>query len=1144
MATDEFQNLVPSDVFNIQYDRRLLHSHAIELFLISYPEFDKQKLSEGDPLYVPKYRQYMQVINALYGYDQLANFDNMLPNMWQICANRQIVITFTVKKLMGRHVADRLGLLCGDVTNKTNAKPTLELNLKQEAQVNKQARLTYTFEELRKVRQQNSILSIKLLSSGWKVETDQIEDFNIPIQQIHPEGYEKWIKFGGRVLILVEIGFKVLPEHNNPKTINAKDFHVHTLKRMLRRRLSVIGNSVVRWNGHMTRSNTVTFRRPPIVPNSQEMFWRTSIPITWPLEEFKKWSEGEIADQPSVKKSTTRSVHYFDLQKCQPFGEDIEEMVCLCNEWCNWTAFFAQNPIYRFIIVQNSQLYFTSTCNVPEIYLFVCTFKCCAAQYSSRRNLLLPLLHSADIYRHKYFADFVITKNPDFLNSYVNLCHPKGNLLCGVTYNLLRYSLNIVNLSLEMDDKPSADVCVKTFLDFHLVLARLHHRCSCNHRYVEIDKKKNWMRELEEISQDEVPQFFSNGYKKVLAAQLGPDQPYPSSHHMFGSDIEYSDYVPKSENDLFIKYQRIGAIRWGKGCNRLNVRIELDNFTTALIWVYKFFLRTTAKLTMAHEWQSRQKIFDYCSDFDQDFRQQFNQLPADRKTNQFKVSEADLKQIRFPQELNTTLDVIYTLKLYSFGLVIQHYCISARDKNLKDIFNTGDISFSQFTDIFRFVVDYTILEQTFRGRNTGQFLFDVDSGGTQYVFTAFYEHFWGRAQHELQNLPQYLLYLRSAALQYSKLFVWLKENGNQRAKFKAIINEFQNQLEQNINKSNIIYNLYVLNTIEWLYKHGNDDINHITETEEIAKEQSDAEHGNRSRSRSSTSSSSASSGSSGSSSKTKSDSQSSDSDSDGSDSSSKETVTEDEHHYYDNAVETMDLIMFYSARAILFCVMTTVFDFFQRIFNVIETQSLNSQFMAFSMAKPGWVPLFETIQLVLHTLEVIRTMYIEYDDETGRLWDSVDTTGQLAKCIYKHYYCKLCQQWLEELVQVPKQLANVGNLNQQQAHVVGSFLELQFIFGFTFTAKFHRFRKIFNKLRRDILRFLNSPIAQNTPLMQRLVDCRAPAEHYLKDLDAVNEAEPSGCQIWTNHLKQTNAALFNLKANKMGIDLAQADTTN
>ena len=787
-------------VFDHYYDPLVLLRHSLKVFLLSYPDMLDNTVLMNSPAYLERRFEFIQTIYDLYDVALPVNpqeYIDVYQNTLQECLQQNMIILFTFKKVYGRTRAQSIRLFCSNSTTLAPADPLfVELDMTRDEQISKVAMINSTFADIGQMKIHNNLLGITMEGIGW--QPDVVNEPSIPFQiemnRIHGEGYQQWHDFGRGVRVLIEITFKAFPLDLN--TPNEKDFHLYTLYRMLWKRANLYQPGTVNWSEHKTKTAFVNFDRPAVIADTAIEFWR-----------------GVGA--------TPLHVHHFDLQRGYASGLDMEERVCLCNEWCNWTSFFAHNPIYRFIIVQNSQMCLIYQFNIPDLYVLA------AAMVLRNRNLpmtgvVLPLLRSADRYRHHNFSQ-IISPNQNFMFTYYQ-CYPDVDNVVGVVYNYIRYQLPVAQYCHQLVTEPTAEVCVKNLIGYYTVLSNLHQRCSYNPNFVKINRRKRWAKEIEKIQHHHLGDFFKKTYEAIFNRNLAQ----MSSDCLLDSDIEYERFVPKNDEERYMQHMRERALLSKPENeqlnpathNPLNLRFYVRTFTETFIWVYKFFIQIEPMFPTPRRSQALETVWEYCLALDDDLRAFHNGLTVQEQNSLFVALDHDFLDHGMDTLMASRLKFLYTLKLYSFGFIIQRHCIRIRDKVLNFDIDDGFSKQSQFTDVLEFIADYIAIEQTVRAVPNNNFrLFHVEKNRLQTLFLMFYgtNGFYGKPDYENHNESNpFFEFGLSALTFYNKLWVWIREGGNLRLRFLEIVDHYCFQFVQTIEQCQQLYYSVIEPSIHWL----------------------------------------------------------------------------------------------------------------------------------------------------------------------------------------------------------------------------------------------------------------------------------------------------------------------------------------
>ena len=333
-------------------------------------------------------------------------------------------------------------------------------------------------------------------------------------------------------------------------------------------------------------------------------------------------------------------------------------------------------------------------------------------QILPRTGYIIQLIHSANYYRNIFYRTYMMASQ-DLMNSYVG-AHPHPLYLTGVVYNNLKTDIDTVTLCQQLDTNPMADICIKNLLDYYKVYKGMHDFIGQWPVFVDPANQIAWTQEYENNTRVDVKTFVQTCIKHVFEHLVlpnptdddnGEDLKISVRDRVFGSDTEYTTYLPKSAEEVEVKLARNRALQRGR--NPLNVDVQLDPYIHAFICVYKLFPKLEAILPAIHSERAAQHTSDYYIRFDRAFSQHHNQNPSVK----FTVSQQELNSGGLPPDLRPNITVFYTLKLYSFGWTLQKHCITARADLL---IYTGRTSLTQIADSFRFVFNNEIIEETVR----------------------------------------------------------------------------------------------------------------------------------------------------------------------------------------------------------------------------------------------------------------------------------------------------------------------------------------------------------------------------------------------------------------------------------------------
>ena len=454
----EFEDLNINHVINVNNNRQIGFYRAFKVFLMSYPYIDPQNRE----LYNQKLNEFFTEMKILYEIPM--NDLNFVPQVRGLMAPD--VIDTIIGVIKYRSGADpQLQRPRVTINNGvTPADDPIDLDTDSERQYTKH-RIVFRYKDFCKLFEQNRNISIDLYADNWQ----QFNRFSINYRQIHCEGYEEWVDFGHNVHLLIRIEFLVSEEPKFDEK-STSDYHFHTILYMIEKSLNKYRNSTED-NGskHRTASHRshISYIRKRVV-NPEDAYWPTP-------------QSANIDVMQSIRSSTDRisreTVKYCDIQIPHEFEDSYEDTICLCNQWCNWNAFFHFNPIYRFLLVQHNRLYLMNKSNVPDMYLFAGLYHTVQAIQTNPtpKVPLFQLIGCANSYRKRYNDKYY--SNPSFKEDY-QLCEPSYRNLNGMSYKMIRQSIKISKIYLQWDSNPYSDTCIENIIHYYTVLVDLHHLIS------------------------------------------------------------------------------------------------------------------------------------------------------------------------------------------------------------------------------------------------------------------------------------------------------------------------------------------------------------------------------------------------------------------------------------------------------------------------------------------------------------------------------------------------------------------------------------------------------------------------------------------------------------------------------------------
>ena len=1071
VAKPSVKSLKWNQIYDDDFDETDIIVKAIKLFLMAYPEAfadeEQNDSYEHEELFIAKRNQYLAVMAELYNID-VTNFEDYIDPIWQYCRKRNYRVVFAVKRFLGRDMARNLSLTVWDA-NEEDVIGTIMLDHKSEEQQFKCLSLECSFDDMKDMRRHNNIFLISVNAQQWRpsVANNPLNTLMIRFGHIHPEGYQQWFDFGRGVSLIIEITYRVIPI----KDEDASNYHLQTLVKMLDRQLrrKIVPKTTralpVDWSAHNPYTHTynrTTCMRTEVEPNSSDMYWRQSQDMT--LDLFRE-SFDRGTPRPRVRDAVERQVLYFELQRSLIYGEDIEENnVCLCNEWCSWTAFFHHNPIYRFMLIINGQLFIENHITRSCMYLLA------GALYvlndgirtpHPRAGYVLSLIYSANQYHQMDW--YQIRAHQKLTNLYLD-AEPDAIKMVATTYRHLRYDTAAHHLCQQFDDNPLADICVQNLINYYKVIESLHHFVGQWIEFVNPLHYDDWRLEFNAISRAQVGVFLHSSYTKLLDTTRWTDPErglnvlrVHARDKLFGSDAEYLDFYPKSDDEKLIKQIRICGL--GSPDNVINMSVMVTRFIHCFISVYKFFARIEKHFTIVEHQSAKIDVNDYCIRFDQDFVARFRPEPQTK----FIVSERDMNDSELPVHMQPNIAVFYTLKLYSFGWFIQNRCIKARSQVI--FINVLNQRYF-IADSFHFIFNHAVIEETLRN-SINYSLFEIEDK-VSVLFNDFYE-FWGKPLHEMNNydinVHPMTMFVGSANLQYYKLYVWSTNGGDARPKLTSIGAQFNVDLIRMYNRNVHIFDDNVIPVVQWL------------------------------------------------------------------------TII----RHYEYGEEVLDVLALYLCRAYCFILIEAVAKLFGLMHGLQNYEHCQDD-VAFSMGKPGWLQLFQTIDNLANAFHELRALYINFEDEMERISQTVSESQQSVKQFCKHLYAKLSFEWIGELAGVTDFALN-HNLTPDVLDICNDLMLLQLIVGLAFSARLANYlRYTFKIVRENMFTLFNVLSTSNMAHeFERFCLGIVPTRLYLSNPNAVRNARPFATNIWQNYLNNVFADIVILTPHHVALDMDEAN---
>ena len=766
-STVYFQGLTQdSAVLPQNYDFVRAFQRSIKVFRMSYPEIT---MDNSPPKHTQKYQEYLDEMATLYNQNQPDM--SFLNQMNADISSEYYQIVISCKRVVGR---DNLTNPKFVVTYQTfQAKRDIDLTREVQpyAPLSVSARFNI-FTMLRSNTNRGLILRIEEnLRPGQQPQHPPLEHFNLIIANTHPEGFEDWIDFGRGVRLLINVFYKVTDEANITSEM-VSTFHLRTIEMLLRKRMNAftkMGGNLRSFHRMAAIKKSVCYRRQYIDRQTDSYFWsRPNIGTPFMASQLNL-----------TQKVGTTTVRFIDMQIGFETNEDFEERVCLCSEWCNWNAFFYHNPIYRFLLVRHHQLFMKNMSNIPDIYLCVSVLLGCEPTPTIQKPIL-QLMYCANEYRELFYDRFYL-KSPNknqFQQLYGN-SHPSALMMYGLNYNKLRHEFNITQLCHLLNPNPFADICIENLINYYNLLISLHKHLSFLPAFV--SDKKLWSKDMDHLGRNKYSDYFKQSYDKCIAQFIvGHD-------FLFTDDYEYSTQLPKTEAHREIRDHR-NRVK----VSPFNVSVNTSVFLNTFASVYKFLSRVEPYLPGAYRGEAIEQVMICYKQMDIDFDSLRNaNINLDFQFDSIRSGFNNLQQY---------FDLFYTLKLYFYAFEIQKHSINSVLK-----YNTKrNFKIDQVSSTFNFIWNYEFIERNYRNTYNGEVLFQIENFET--VFTDFYDQYWGRAQHESQQIPRLDDCVLSTVLEYRRLYFWEQNNGYNRQKFARIMDSMLICLTNIIKKSKLIYN--------------------------------------------------------------------------------------------------------------------------------------------------------------------------------------------------------------------------------------------------------------------------------------------------------------------------------------------------
>lgn len=540
--------------------------------------------------------------------------------------------------------------------------------------------------------------------------------------------------------------------------------------------------------------------------------------------------------------------------------------------------------------------------------------------------------------------------------------------------------------------------------------------------------------------------------------------------------VEGLDQKQRITEELRIKYLRLHGIK--SLHNPINWTFTLDRSIYLFICVYKFFQKYE-KLLAKPENKYDKDLYSQIADTYDDFIP--NIFPADPQIK-FHAFARGLVNHNLEVQLRPIMYVFYTLKLYSFGWLLQQFCIKSRAK-----FVLTDVSAVEemIADKFLYVFGQNYIEDTlFNAFNMR--IFETQIQTFEALYSDFYGQFFGNPVHEQNdytllaghpNSRPFSTFVSSGLRQYKKLYVWLTNGGHDRQKFRVFINRFRSDLTQTFEQMVDVFNDRVVEVLKWMFQ--------------IRR--------------------------------------------------------------YQYCEEVVDVFALYSVRAVCFNVIRLVTHLHMLITFLLSDFERWESRVSYSLGKPGYTEMLDTIYYVYDDLNQLRTMMIVYnfDDELDRLTETIEQCRQSVKTFYKIMYQRITFQWIREIYQVYEfidyQLRHGHPLPPMFLELSNRLISLQTCVGLSFSAHFidldretgSLFRKEMNE---DLEEISNNAVVSHS--LAPFLAIAQPCRDHLANAVAVRTARPfQANSVFLHYITHQYPDIAALTPQQVGLDMTQADIT-
>lgn len=237
------------------------------------------------------------------------------------------------------------------------------------------------FSQLKTIRVDNKELRIEFQSLGQSSAFSALPNkLTLPYCSIHPEGYRTWFSFDNDVECLVIIQFTIKGSYSGSRISLTEHTQIiwHIFKYRFKENLKYNNLDEKILQTHQQCKKKTSSLQQKVNPHSNDAFWPS----------YKSILVSNDIDSASPNCSN-KLVHCHELELAYDDNDEpIEEQFCRCSEWCNVSAFYFHNPIFRFLMVQFTNFYICSNANLPSSYM-------CALSYlfveSSKKQVFCHL---------------------------------------------------------------------------------------------------------------------------------------------------------------------------------------------------------------------------------------------------------------------------------------------------------------------------------------------------------------------------------------------------------------------------------------------------------------------------------------------------------------------------------------------------------------------------------------------------------------------------------------------------------------------------------------------------------------------------------------------------------------------------------